>query len=74
MTSEVTFEIVEHIGKIAPTHGNGWTKELNRVSWNGGEVKFDIREWDAEHTRMSRGLTLSDSEMNTLLDLMADRR
>lgn len=74
MTTEVTFEIVEHIGNIAPTNENGWTKELNRVSWNGGEIKFDIREWDEAHTRMSRGLTFSDSEMNTLLDLMADRR
>ena len=42
----VTFEIVEHIGNIAPTSENGWTRELNRVAWNGGNAKYDIREWN----------------------------
>ena len=40
---EVTFEIVEEIGVIA-THSTGWKKELNLVSWNGGQAKYDIRE------------------------------
>ena len=54
---EVTFEIVEEIGVIA-THSTGWKKELNLVSWNGGQAKYDIRDWDPGHSRMSRGVTL----------------
>ena len=52
---EVTFEIVEEIGVIA-THSTGWKKELNLVSWNGGQAKYDIRDWDPDHERMSRGI------------------
>ncbi len=39
---EVRFEILEHIGIIS-IHPTGWNKELNIVSWNGGQPKYDIR-------------------------------
>ena len=63
--SEVTFEVVENIGTICE-RDNGWTKEINRVSWNGAEPKFDIRDWDPGHERMSRGITLFEEEARAL--------
>ena len=36
----------------------GWTKELNRISWNGGEPKYDIRDWAPEHEKMGKGVTI----------------
>ena len=54
---EVTFEIVEEIGVIA-THSTGWKKELNLVSWNGGQAKYDIRDSDPGHRRMSLSTSL----------------
>ena len=71
--SEVTFEIIEEIGIIS-TQDTGWTKEINLVSWNGGAAKYDIREWDPSHERMSRGITLKEDEMRRILDLMKRRR
>ena len=59
---EFTFEIIEQIAVLAEER-SGWTKELNKVSFNGGEPKFDIRTWDPEHTKMGKGVTLSDEEM-----------
>lgn len=70
--SEVTFEIKERVGVIS-TAPTGWTKEINIVSWNGGVPKFDIREWDENHERMSRGLTLKETEMKRLVDLVECR-
>ena len=61
---EFTFEIIEQIAVLAEER-SGWTKELNKVSFNGGEPKFDIRTWDPEHTKMGKGVTLSDEEMIT---------
>lgn len=59
----ISFEIAEHLAVISKKE-NGWTKELNLVSWNGQQPpKFDIREWSQDHTKMSRGITLFDSEM-----------
>ena len=65
---QVFFEIVEHIGVIKTTPV-GWTRELNIVAWNGGVPKYDIREWDPAHERMTRGITLRTDEMETLVGL-----
>lgn len=70
-TTEVTFSIKEHIGVISEM-GNGWKKEVNKVSWNGGPVKLDIRDWDSTHERMSRGITLTEDAAEKLAKLLAD--
>lgn len=70
---EVTFEIVEEIGVIT-AHSTGWKKELNMVSWNGGQAKYDIRDWDPDHSRMSRGVTLKEQEMRQIVELLRKRR
>ncbi|MDE1549900.1 YdbC family protein [Jeotgalibaca caeni] len=63
--AEVNFEIVNHIGVLS-TSKNGWTKELNVVSWNGGQPKYDIREWNEDHTKMSKGITMNEEEIGQL--------
>lgn len=69
---EISFDIVEHIGVIT-TYSTGWNKELNLVSWNGAGPKYDIREWSPDHAHMSRGVTLHEKEMRTILDLIRNR-
>ena len=59
---ELKFEITEHLGVISE-NAKGWKKELNLVSWNEREPKFDIREWSPDHTRMGKGLTLTEDEV-----------
>nr|DAJ65229.1 MAG TPA: hypothetical protein [Caudoviricetes sp.] len=59
--NQINYEIKEHIGIISESK-NGWTKELNLVSWNDNEPKYDIREWDPKHEKMSRGITLTEEE------------
>lgn len=63
------FDIVEHLGVIYEKP-NGWKRELNLVSYGGKAAKYDIREWDEEHTRMSKGITLHKEEVKNLLDLL----
>lgn len=62
----VTFEIVEQIGVLNKKE-NGWQKEANIVVWNHREPKLDIREWDATHQRMSKGIVLTDDEVEVLI-------
>lgn len=59
-------KIVEHLC-VFQSNSSGWTKELNIVSWAGNAPKFDIREWSPDHTKMSKGVTLSGAEAETLL-------
>ena len=64
---ELKYEIINQIGVIS-TSASGWNIELNRVSWNGNEPKYDIRSWAPDHTKMGKGITLSEEE---LIDLSA---
>ena len=67
--AELKFEIVESLG-ILSENAKGWTKELNKVSWNEREPKYDLREWNPDHTRMGKGITLTDDEVNVLRSIL----
>lgn len=67
---ELKYEIINQIGVIS-TSASGWNTELNRVSWNGAEPKYDLRSWSPDHSKMGKGITLSESEMTALADLLA---
>ena len=62
---DIKFEINEPIGVLSKS-SKGWTKELNLVSWNDREPKYDIREWSPEHDKMGKGVTLSKEELKAL--------
>lgn len=59
--NQINYEIKEHIGIISENK-NGWRKELNLVSWNDNDPKYDIRDWNPTHDKMSRGITLTEEE------------
>ena len=69
---EIEFRIVEHIA-VLEQHESGWSRELNVVSWNGGEPKLDIREWSPDHERMTRGITLNEVNGRKLSDALNKR-
>lgn len=64
-TNTFEFKIIEHISKVSENK-NGWTLELNLVSFNGEPANYDIRRWDKSHTRMSKGITMSKDELKNL--------
>lgn len=70
--AEIKFEITKELGVISE-NAKGWTKELNMVSWNDRDPKFDIREWSPDHTRMSKGVSLTEDEMKQLVELFNAR-
>ena len=65
---DLKFEIVKHYGVISERSG-GWRREINSVSWNNAEPKFDIRDWDPNHEKMGKGITLSEEELLNLIDI-----
>ncbi len=64
------YEIINHLGVLS-TSPKGWTKEFNIVSWNGKDSKYDIRDWSPGHEKMSRGITMTRSELAQLAELAA---
>ncbi|SHH51049.1 hypothetical protein SAMN02745245_01501 [Anaerosphaera aminiphila DSM 21120] len=69
--SDFQFEIVKHI-KTLSTNAKGWSKEFNLVSWNKRAPKYDIREWDEEHLKMSKGITFTEDEIAELKEGLID--
>lgn len=65
----VEFKILEHIFSFG--ENNGWTKELNVVSWGSRPAKYDIRSWNEDHTKMTKGVTFSREELIQLREVLA---
>jgi len=67
--ADIKFEITKHIGVLSEG-SKGWRKELNLISWNDREPKYDIRDWSPGNEKMGKGVTLSEDEVATLKNLL----
>ena len=68
--SENKFEIIKKIGVLSKSD-SGWAKELNLISWNDRDAKYDIREWSPDGGKMGKGVTLSREELLALKELLS---
>lgn len=69
--AEINYEIKEHIATISES-AKGWSKELNIVSWNGSNPKFDLRDWAPMHEKMGKGMTFTTDELKKLRDVLIE--
>ena len=67
--AELKFEITESLGVLAE-NAKGWTKELNLVSWNDREPKYELRDWSADKSKMNKGFSMTADEVKTLRDIL----
>lgn len=67
--ADMKFEIKEQLGYISESL-KGWKKELNLISWSEREPKYDLRDWDSNHEKMGKGVTLTINELKELKDLL----
>lgn len=67
--AEFKYEITEELGVLSESK-SGWTRELNLVSWNGADPKYDIRDWAPGHEKMGKGVSLNADEINKLKELL----
>lgn len=69
--AEFKYEIKETLGVISES-ANGWSRELNLISWNEGKPKYDIRDWAPEHEKMGKGIGLTLEELESLYDIIGE--
>lgn len=60
--SEIKCDILETLIEF-PKDSGGWHKELNLISWNGKEPKYDLRSWNDDRSRLGKGTTLTKEEL-----------
>jgi len=59
------FEIKKNIFSLKST--GRFHKELNLISWNKKDPVFDLRGWNNDHTEMTKGITLSETEFKEFI-------
>ena len=67
--SEIKYEIIKKIGVLSRST-SGWAKELNLISWNDRDPKYDLRDWSVDGLKMGKGVTLSVAELVALRELL----
>ncbi len=69
--AEINYRIEKEIAVLSESP-KGWTKEINLVSWNGADPKYDIRDWAPEHEKMGKGITLTEDEARKLYESLGN--
>lgn len=69
--ADIKCEIIEELG-VLKEKSSGWTKELNMVSWNDNDPKYDIRDWSPDKSKMSKGVTLDQEEFEQLKEIISN--
>ena len=68
---EIQYEIIKEIAVLS-TSESGYTKEINLISWNGKEPKYDIRSFSPNREKCGKGITLTVDEAATLLKALQE--
>ena len=63
---EIQYEIVKEIAVLSASD-SGYTKEINLISWNGREPKYEIRSFSPNREKCGKGITLNADEAAALL-------
>lgn len=69
--NEIKYKIIRRIATIKKESG-GWATELNEVSWNEADPKYDIRRWNSDHAKMGKGITLTKEEAAKLFQALQE--
>ena len=69
--AEIKYEIVQKIAVLSQ-RPRGWERQLNLISWNDGEPKYDIRDWSPDGSRMGKGIAMSAEELGVLKGILEE--
>lgn len=70
MESSVRCEILETF--IEFPESRGYHLELNLVKWGENEPKYELRRWNDDRSKMTKGITLTKEELLTLQDELSN--
>ena len=61
---EIQYKIVKEIAVLSASD-SGYTKEINLISWNGREPKYDIRSFSPNREKCGKGITVGQQILVT---------
>lgn len=66
MARDMSCEILENFLEFPEERG--YHLELNLVKWGDNAPKYDLRRWNDDRSRMTKGVTFSKEELLLLQD------
>lgn len=63
-------EIIEHLGVLKESETSDWCKAVARISWKGEPSTIDVRSLNLSQNQFGRGVTLTDDEADTLVNIL----
>ncbi len=67
--AEIKYEIVQRIAVLSQ-RPRGWERQLNLISWNDAEPKYDLRDWSPDGSRMGKGISMTKAELANLRSIL----
>ena len=65
------YEITERIA-VHSTNSSGLERQLNLISWNDHEPKYDIRDWSPDGSKMGKGISMTKEDLIALKGILDD--
>lgn len=71
-TEEFTYSIEEFIAPLKESSKHDFVKGVMRVKWGDNPVTLDIRNVNLSNMNAYKGISLSDEEADTLVNILLD--
>lgn len=66
---EIAYKVHNHCGVLK--HGTkGWSRQVNLVQWTDTPVLLDVRDWNYDQTKYTKGITMTRDEAVRLRDIL----
>ncbi len=62
------FELIEVLHQFPKVENAVYRKELCVIDWFGNGPKYDLRGWNEDHTKMTKGISLTEEELKELVE------
>ena len=69
--AEIKYEVVQKLAVLSQ-RPRGWERQLNLISWNDGEPKYDIRDWSPDGSKMGKGISMTKEDLIALKGILDD--
>jgi hypothetical protein len=70
---EIEFELLEVVKILKGSDNHNWCKALLNISWQERESTIDIRTFNFETNTPGKGISLTDEEVDMMVDTLVER-
>jgi hypothetical protein len=69
---EFSYDIKEVIGIIKESDSHDWCKVIARIQWGDNPTSIDIRNLNMNHNKVGKGISLSNEEVERLIEILLE--